>query len=81
MNSELFTEVLNIEQAKENSSLFTGVDPNQIIRILGSSIGSGIINLVNVWQRVGPTFIVVDDSNYEYDIIKVNGIDSLEVNI
>ncbi|KKN33509.1 hypothetical protein LCGC14_0803060 [marine sediment metagenome] len=74
------TEILNLNPTTENSSLFTSIAQGQTITVVNSSIGSGIIELVNVWKNLsGSNFEILDSSNYTYEIIEENGVDALKV--
>jgi len=71
---DLFDEIINVDPVYENSTSHA-FDPDDSWAIVNSSIGSGIIDLMYVWD--GTTKINATDYNYE--IINENGIDALNV--
>ncbi|NVM55882.1 MAG: hypothetical protein HWN66_19435, partial [Candidatus Helarchaeota archaeon] len=76
LTTDTFREIINLDLTIENSSLFTGVAQDQTITVDNSSIGSGIVALVDVWKGDGSK---VDSSDYNYSIVEENGIDALKV--
>ncbi|KKK81217.1 hypothetical protein LCGC14_2815700, partial [marine sediment metagenome] len=72
-------EILNTNTVQENSTIFTNVAQDQTIQVDNSSIGSGIIDLVRVWNKTGGTFELLNSTYYNYSISTQNGIDALRL--